>query len=216
MPVYFMLLDSPFFEHQIRPALSAAWRLRSFEPCRGLCSTLVPAAQSFVEKYHAGPDEPLLYKVAQHLPFDRHYWQLLAGEILLFAAVEIPEIQIAPEALCCLLAPQHYREGPVPRERFAPIQQAYFGARELLFGGKCYRPEYAGYNNREDVARLADYLSLQDPKTWMVADLSGLREVDDADEREEELAFARDWFPPLCALYRQARDAGQVVVCEIL
>jgi hypothetical protein len=216
MPVYFMLLDGACFEEQIRPALSASWRQRSFEPCRALCSALVPAAQSYLEKYHVGPDEPLLYKFARHLPFDRDYWRLLVGEILLFAAVEIPEIQIAPEVLCCLLAPEHYRAGTVPRERFAPIQQAHFGARELLFGGKCYRPEYAGYNHREDVARLADYLKSQDPNQWTTADLSGFREVADEDERAEELAFARDWFPALCALYWQAREAGQVVVCEIL
>ena len=35
-------------------------------------------------------------------------------------------------------------------------------------------------------------------------------------EREEELAYVRDWFPALVDLYRRCADAGRVIVCETL
>src|SRR4051794_1842239 len=127
MPLYFLLLDAPLFHDAIRPALAAAWRQRTFEPCRPLAAQLEPAVRAFTERYHLGTEEPLLAQVRRSLPFDRHYWTLLAGEVLLYAAAEVPEIQVAPETLCCLLAPAQYRQGDVPRERFAPIQQAHYG-----------------------------------------------------------------------------------------
>ena len=70
-------------------ALAASWRQRSFEPCRDLCTALVPAARSYAERYHTGSSEPLLCQVAAGLPFDRAYWRSLAGEVLLFAALHI-------------------------------------------------------------------------------------------------------------------------------
>ena len=90
---------------QIRPALTRSRRLRSFEPCRALCQSLIPAARAYRERYHAGSAEPLLEQAARDLPFDRDWWKQLVGEILLFAAVEIPEFQLAADAWCCLLAP---------------------------------------------------------------------------------------------------------------
>src|SRR5207245_9997279 len=110
------------------------WQLRSVEPCRPLCSDLTPAALAFMKELASSSEEPLVCKVARDLPFDRHFWQFLVGELLFVAAAEIPEIQIAPETLCFLLSPESYRHGAIPRARFAPIQQAHFGKRELLFG----------------------------------------------------------------------------------
>jgi hypothetical protein len=216
MPLYFLLLDGRLFHQAIRPALAAAWRRRSFEPCRPLAARLEPAVRAFVERYHLGAEEPLLTQVARGLSFDRHFWTLLAGEALLYGAAEVPEFQTAPETLCCLLAPEQFREGEVPRERFAPIQQAHFGSRDLDFGGKLYRPEYAGYNDTADVARLAAYLGGVDPGRWSPADLTLLPGLADDEERAEELEFARDWFPALRDLYRRAEAQGQIVVCELL
>jgi hypothetical protein len=216
MPLYFLLLDAPLFHDAIRPALAAAWRLRSFEPCRPLAARLQPAIRAFTERYYLGVEEPLLAQVSRGLPFDRHYWTLLAGEALLYAAVEVPEFQTAPETLCCLLAPEQCRADDVPRERFAPIQQVHFGSRDLDFGGKLYRPEQAGYNDPADVARLTAYLDAVDPTRWSTTDLEPLAGLADEEERGEELAFVRDWFPALQELYRRAKEQGCIVVCELL
>jgi hypothetical protein len=154
--------------------------------------------------------------VLEGLSFDRACWRHLVGEVLLYGAAELPELEIAPETLCCLLAPEPYREGIVPRERLAPIQQAHYGARDLVFGGGYYRPEHAGYNDSDDVARLAAYLAAVDPTRWRVADLANLREMTDETERLEELEFAREWFPALCELYQRAGECNRVVVCEMI
>ena len=109
----------------------------------------------------------------------------VVGEVLLFTAVEIPEFETCEETLCRLLAP------PLPtlprpggragwgqvvdqREHWVPIQQAHRGTRDLMFGSAVYRPEHAGYNNVDDVSRIADYLSAVRPENWRPADLMGL------------------------------------------
>src|SRR5687768_7263165 len=107
MPLYFLLHDARRFHQEIRPALAEAWRRRSFDPCGALAAALAPAAADFAERYHTGPDEPLLAHVGRGLPFDRDCWRLLAGEVLLYAAVSVPDIQTAPDTLRCLLAPEH-------------------------------------------------------------------------------------------------------------
>ncbi len=211
---YFLLLDAANFEGRVRPALAESWRRRSFVHCRALCQALLPAAAEYRKRYHTGDVEPLLGRVAAGLSFDRTFWRFLVGEELLFTAVEIPEFQVNEDTLCCLLAPDHYRHSVVERERLAPIQQAHRGARDLTFGAAVYRPEHAGYNNPADVARLADYLGSVRPENWTVADLAGLRGAPDEEERADELAFAREWFPALVDLYRRARPNGQVVVHE--
>ncbi len=216
MSVYYLLEDAVWFTQQFCPALAASWQRRSFEPCRALCTALLPTVAVFQERYHTGSEEPLLCQIARGLPFDRTYWSYLLGELLFLGATDIPEIQIAPETLCCLLAPERYQEGLVARERFAPIQQAHFGSRDLHIGSKIYRPEHVGLNDTCDVARLAGYLASIRPEHWTVADLGGLREVLSAEDRADELAFAREWFPALRDLYQQAAERGQVVVCEIL
>ena len=158
----------------------------------------------------------MLARVADGLSFDRACWRALVGEVLLFTAVEIPEFQTCEETLCRLLAPEHYREAVDQRERLAPIQQAHRGTRDLTFGAAVYRPEHAGYNNVADVGRLADYLAGVRPADWTTADLVGLRAAEDEAEREEELAFARDWFPALADLFRRAAQRGAVLVHETI
>jgi hypothetical protein len=211
MPLYHLLLDNLFFTRQLRPALTASWQHRNFEPCRVLCEALLPAARTFAQRYHLGSEEPLLAEVLHGLPFDREFWAHLAGEMLWYGAAEIPEIETAPDTLCCLLAPE--RSGD--REHFAPIEQVLFGARDLTFGG-FYRPEHAGYNDISDVSRLADYLHSLDPAQWTVAQLAGLETATTEEDRADELEFVREWFPALCDLYDRARGGRLVVVCEIL
>jgi hypothetical protein len=207
MPLYFLVHDAAPFHQAVRPALSQAWRCRSFEPCRPLCQALAPAALSFAELYHTGPEESLLAQLARSpRPFDRDLWRLLVGEVLLFGAVAVPEFQTAPETLAWLLA---------PGQEASPIHQAHFGSRKLVLGG-FYRPDAAGWNDAADVARLAEYMSGVDVYDWTVARLAGLPEFADGDDRVAELDFARDVFDSLRELYQAAREAKQVVICEQL
>jgi hypothetical protein len=214
MSHYFLLLDAQHFEDQVRPALAASWRQRGFAPCRALCAALLPAARAYIERYHAGPDEPLLSLVVKGLSFDRDYWRHLASEVLLFSAAEIPELQVCEDTLCCLLAPASYRAGVTDREHLAPIQQVHRGTRDLTFGVAVYRPEHAGYNNCEDVARLAEYLVQVRSERWTTADLADLQDTETVEDREEELAFAREWLPALREMYERARERGYVIVQE--
>jgi hypothetical protein len=213
MAEYYFLLDAMAFETTMRPALAASWKARSFEPCRGLCDLLLPAARAYAERYHTGGDEPLLARAPRGLVFDRHTWRALVSETLLFGAAEIPEFQVCAETLCCLLAPDQYRAGTHERALFAPIQQAHFGARDLTFGPAVYRPEFAGWNDAADVRRLAAYLESIRPEAWTVSDLADLRDVPD-EERADELEFAREWFPALVDLYRRAALQHRVIVHE--
>jgi hypothetical protein len=216
MPLYFLLLSDSLYRQRLRPALATSWRQRSFEPCRALCADLLPAARAFAARYHLNPEQAILEPVAAGLAFGRELWTALVGELLWFSASEIPEIQTAPDALCCLLAPDRFIQGEIPRERFTPIRQAHYGTRDLILGGRYYRPEQVGYNNAGDVARLADYLASVDPRQWTPAALAPLAELASEEERAEELAYVRDWFPALCELYQQARQRAEMVVCEIL
>ncbi len=216
MPLYHLLLDGGAFHARIRPALAAAWRGRSFAPCRDLCAALLPTAADFARRYHLGPDEPLLAQVGRELAFARELWRHLAGEVLWYSAAEIPEFETAPETLCCLLAPERYRERTPDRDRFAPIEQAHLGTRDLVFGGGYYWPDRAGYNDVPDVERLAAYLDALDPAAWTAAQLAELEGSESAADRVEELEYVREWFPALRDLYRRASAARQVVVCEVL
>ena len=214
MADYFLMLDAAAFEGRARPTLAAAWRQRSFEPCRAFCAELLPAAEAYAARYHLGGERPLLTHVADGLPFGRHTWRALVAEVLLFAAVEIPEFQTCEEALCRLLAPEHGGDEIGGRERLPPILQAHRGSRDLTFGAAVYRPEHAGCNNAADVARLADYLAAVRPERWAPADLAGLPAAGTEEERAEELAFAREWFPSLADLFRRGRERGCVLVHE--
>jgi hypothetical protein len=214
MADYFLVLDALEFEQRSRPALADAWRLRHFEPVRALCTNLVPAAHAYAERYHTGASEPLLMRIAAGaVRFDRLLWRSLVGEVLLYSAVEIPEFQVNADTLTCLLAPQQYRDGTRDRSLLAPVQQALAGSRDLTFGTAVYRPEHAGLNTADDVGRLARYLSDVRPETWTADDLADLRDVP-AEDRADELAFAREWFPSLVELYTRSAAQGQLIVHE--
>jgi hypothetical protein len=214
MSLYFILIDELTFTERLVPPLAAALRQRSFGPCRALCESLLPNVEACRENFVAGPEKPLLVQVTRGLRFDRAIWRALVGEVLLFAAAEVPELETAPETLCCLLAPGHYREKETDRDRYAPIQQAHFGTSDLTFGPAVYRPDHVGLNDLADTQRLADYLAGIDPDRWSIADLAGLPDMDD-EERAEELEYVREWFPALAAMYHRASEQRQVIVCEV-
>lgn len=216
MPDYYLLLDAGYFHGQAQPALAESWRRRSFAPCRDLCLGLLPRARQFSERYWIADQETLLERAAAGLPFDRSIWRLLAGEVLLYAAADLPEIQTAPETLLLLLEPARYAQGPVARDCDSPIEQAHYGARDLRFGPAFYRPEHAGTNNASDVVRLAGYLSAVETNRWTPADLTALRGAPTAADRIEELEWARDCFSALRELYTEAARREQVVIVEAL
>jgi hypothetical protein len=213
MPHYFFLLDSAFFRQRVKPDLTASWRQRSFEPCRALCAELIPAARTLAERYHLGPEEPLLVRAADGLAFDRDFWSFLVGEILFYAAAEIPEIQTAPETLAFLLTSAQENSRYSPRESFTPIEQAHFGAHDL-FLGRFYRPETVGINEDSDIPRLAEYLHSCRPEQWTTADLPPRPLATDEEEGLEELEFARQSLRVLQELYAGAAAKRLIVVCE--
>jgi hypothetical protein len=216
MPLYFLLLDHAVFQDHLRPALSASWRERSFDACVPLCRSLLPRVEEFARQYYTQPGQTLLAQVPHGLTFDRPCWRTLAGELLWFAAEEIPEIEVSADTLCHLLAPGHPVASETPREQFAPIQQALHGARDLLFGGGFYRPQAAGLNDFADVVRLSAYLAAVKPEDWDPSQLTGLEELPTEEDRTEELEYLREWFPALLDLYRRAEERRWVVVCEQL
>ncbi len=138
----------------------------------------------------------------------------MAGELIVLGCDEMPLVQTAPATLSCLLAPERYRAGDAPRPAFAPIEQIHFGSRDLRFGGAFYRPEHAGFNDADDVARLLHYMDTIDPAGWTETMLEPMAELATAAERSEELAFVRDWWGPLVDVYRAAAARQCMVVCE--
>jgi hypothetical protein len=214
MADYFLCLDAEMFLNRIRPVLADSWRKRSFDPCRSLCNALLPAAQEYNHRYHTGAEESLVARIAEGIPFDRASWRHLVSEVLLFAAAEIPEFPSNAETLCCLLAPEHYRHPAMVREGFAAIEQVLRGSRDVTFGAAVYRPDRAGYNAADDVARLAAYLAAVEPERWSVEDLRPLGDLADDEERADELVFVREWFPVLVELYQRTQAERRILIIE--
>jgi hypothetical protein len=202
MPLYFLLLDANAFHAQIRPALTASWRQRSFVPIRELSGQLHAQVQAFTARYHLGSEQPLLAAVANSaLMFDRVLWQHLAGELLWFSAADIPEIITSPDALSGLLADER-------------VNQVLYGSHDLRFGGGFYRPDQAGWNDTHEVAQLANFLANVRPGSWTADGLAAMPEFADDLDRAEEVEFVRDWFGAMVELYCQASQRRQVVICE--
>ena len=214
MALYFLILDGHQFQSEIQPLLADCWRRRSFLPMRPFADRLLPAAREFLNRYHAD-HEPLLSKIPLGLPFDRTLWHYLVGEVLWFSALEIPDMQVNPEAMTCLLAPSAAIAMDVPRSSLPPILQVHQGSRDLAFAGALYRPDHAGLNDASDVQRLAHYLQSIQPEMWNPQDLAGLDSLP-VEEREEELSLLREWFVPLRALYARAARNREVIICESL
>jgi hypothetical protein len=212
MGLCYLLLDPEELTGHIRPALAAAWRSRSFAPCRDLCAARLPRANEFAARYHLGADPPLLAKVVEGLPFDRAFWQHLVGELLWFCARAIPEVQTAEDSLVCLLAPGAPPFPGTPRQLLAPMQQAHRGSRDLVLGA-CYRPDYCGWSDAAETLRLADYLAAVPAASWRPDDLAALPDLP-AEDLADELEYARACLASLADIYLLAAQAGLVVVCE--
>ena len=210
MALYFLLLDADRLHQEIQPALGACWQRRSFAPALPLVQALLPAAQAFADSHGLG--ESPLAAVPRGLAFDRQRWRLVASEVLWFAAMEVPEVQTAPEATTWLLAPGSDRNAP--RAQQPLIQHAYRGAHDLVFGQAVHAPDRVGVNERDDVARIGEYLAAVDHQRWTVDELAGWDAELTADDLEDELDCAREWFPALRDVYLRAQANGQVVVCE--
>src|SRR5262245_18913036 len=99
MTHYFLLHNSGWFQRCFRPSFAQGWREKSFKPCQTLCAELTEAACAFTQSYRLSTDASLPAAVAAGLPFDRLLWRCLVGEVLLFGASEIPEIDMAVECL---------------------------------------------------------------------------------------------------------------------
>lgn len=208
MRLYFVLFDADRFHGQIVPALAASWRERRFDPCRPLCEGIL---SHWHETELGTSATTLCARIARGgLRFDRDIWRLLVGEVLLYSAAELPEIETMPVALSHLL-------GSVPgrgREHFHWIDQVHYGTRDLCFGGGYYHPEQAGYNDLPDVARLADCLAAVRPETWKSEQLLAMPALETDEDRDEELEYVREWYPSLSGMYAGAREKSQVIVCE--
>jgi hypothetical protein len=207
MANYFLLHDGEAFETQLRPGLAACRQHRSFQPVLAYCHQLLPRVREFDSRHRIADGMSLIERVADGLPYQHQFWRALVGELLFYAAAEIPELPTCLDTLCILLP----KQGREP----SPILQAHRGSRPLTLGLSVYRPEHCGFNNGDDISRLAKYLASIDPSCWCAEDLTGMKDLT-PDDREEELAIARDWFPLLCDLYSQASRKGQVIVHEIL
>ncbi|MCS7044830.1 MAG: hypothetical protein NZO58_00585 [Gemmataceae bacterium] len=207
---YFYRIERRWWHERVLPALAASRRQRSFAPCLELCRDLARrdsvAADALVRLVPAG------------LRYDLLRWHALIDECLVYGADALPRLPCLAAALQCLTAATaRPAAGPkqwVRRSDFSPIDQAYFGARDLRLGGTWHRPDYVGWNDAADIDRLAAYLRSVDPERWTSAQLAPLTGLADEQERTEELAYLRDEWPALVALYDQAQAAGQIVVCE--
>ena len=211
MPDYFLVHD-PAVLGQLRSALALAWRQRDFAACAGLCRDWTGAAREYARLYQIHFDETVLAHV-EGLPFDRALWRTLAGELLLFAARETPDLPLPASTLMVLLTSGRRPERPASRADFQPIHRALHGTRDLTLGPVVYRPDNAGLNDPKDVAELALALGAVRPESWTPSDLVGLPDLDEAD-RGEELELAREWFAVLVDLYAATARRSFALVVE--
>jgi hypothetical protein len=203
---YFYVIDGSWMRDTLSPALAESWRARSFGPCRAMCSELA--------RQDAVPTDALVHRVRAALHFDRVLWRALVGECLLFGADAMPQIPCLVRSLLCQLAPERLDAEPTERAAFTPIEQVYYGARDLRLGAAWHRPGHVGWNDTPDIERLAGYLKAVDPSLSTPAALAPLLELSDEADRVEELEYVRNWWPALVEMYDAARAEHQVIVCE--
>jgi|HubBroStandDraft_4_1064222.scaffolds.fasta_scaffold270497_2 hypothetical protein len=200
---YFMVLPGDWYRQLLVPALQECWLRRNFLPAEAICRELSAVAREFVQ--NDASELPVSLQVVSGLQFRPEYWKLLVGELLLFGAAELPELETPLRSYAAVMH-QHLSDS---RYSFQPIQQAVQGSRDIRFG-TYYRPEHAGWNDETDVLRLATQLAAIDPTKWVSDDLAG----EGVEDRDDELAFLREWFPRLTETYQRAADLNRVIVCE--
>jgi hypothetical protein len=204
---YFMAIPEAWFHVKLSGSLRTCWRQRSFTPAVEICRELAESARSFVQRGGEADTPPLTLLVPRRLAFDLERWRTLAGELMLFGAAALPELETPLESYAVVLG----LEMPCFRGDFTPLQQAILGGRDLRFGAG-YRPDQAGWNDLADIRRLRSWLDGIDPENWSSAGLTHLP----PEERADELAFLREWFPSLRDVYRRCEQARWVLVSEEL
>lgn len=193
----FLLHDSHFYFHRLGPALAASSCRRTFGPIHDLVRELHAVLESSAIRDRLTADEsPLLFH-CHTLPFNRRLWRHLAGELLLYAAAETPSFPTAPELLSRFMTAEL-------------IERLHHGSRDVTFAGVPYRPEHARLHDATDIELLARDMAGINPATWTVEPLTDLA----ADERDDELAFVRQCFGNLRAMFESARANGRAIVCE--
>jgi hypothetical protein len=195
---YVYLHDADAFRGRVLPLLGACRRRRSFAPARPLLFDLVPAAQSFRERFAPGGGPLLIEEAAAGAAFDVGRWKLLVGEVLLVGAADVPLLPAVPETLDRVL----------PADLLAAVT---LGPRPLEFAGMPYRPGAAGWADPAEAAALADALDARLAAGWEVAALEGVPGLDDPAEESADLA---EWLAGRVALLRGATARNQAVVGE--
>lgn len=213
MTLLLLVHNASTFHGVLRPALGACRRARRFAPARSLWPLLAAQFEALAQRGIVRTDESVLAQLDTNMTFETTLWRYLVEEVLLCAAVEVPELQIAPITLCRLLAPTV--EVRPPLEQVAPVHQALNGTHDLTFAGYYYRPDRIGWNDTADAVRLADYLGQINPAIWKADDLLGLPGMADEEDRADELDLLREWFPAFRELYERVSRNG-VIVCETL
>lgn len=200
---YFYVLDTLVWRERILPALAACPVERTFAPLRRLLDHLPETNR-----------ESSLLARALVVPFDRHVHQAVIGEALVLGAAAVPRLPLDLATLAPLLSPEGVGRIAADRNLLAPIQRVFLGSHDLWIGSKPYRPLHVGWNDEADVRELATYLQRVDPMAWRAEALLALAELKTSEDRDEELALARDWWPDLVELYVDSDRAGRVIVCE--
>jgi hypothetical protein len=213
MPSYFYVHDHHWFHDEFLPALTASLRRRSFAPCLPLCQPLIRTAENYSAQYHVA-DPPLVCRLNTGVGYDKDLWRLLIGELLIFGAVAMPEIAQAQQTLCCLASPRAWSSDLPAREDFCPMQLAHLGTRELCFGLASYRSDAVGWNDIDDVERLAAYLGGIKPANWQPDALHHCMPDTEEIDRTDELAYATECLTALSGLYRTAATDRRVIVAE--
>src|SRR5262245_17995157 len=202
---YFMAIPADWFHTRLSGSLRMCWRLRSFAPAVEICRELAISARRFIQREAGSEMPPLTLLVPEGLTFAPDRWRTLSGELMLFGAAELPELETPLESYSAVMG----LEMPCFRADFTPIQQAILGGRDLQFGGY-YRPDHAGWNDLADIARLHSWFAAIDMEKWTSA---GLTHVP-MEDRDDELAFLREWFPALRAMCCRCHDRELVLASE--
>jgi hypothetical protein len=200
---YFYLIPVERFQKLVVPAMISSWRRRNLNEIIVLRSQLTAEMTGPVSENLPLPSDLQLARGAR--AFRPDVWRILVAETLLLASVELPEIETPLESWAKLLG-QRLGES---RLEFSPIQKALLGGRDLFLG--CYyRPENTGWNDFVDVCQHFAWLQSAHPENWRSEALTHVA----AEDREDELAYSREWFELFVGLFRRAEQAKFVIVSE--
>jgi hypothetical protein len=200
---YFYLIPFERFQKRLVPALASSWKRRNFHEIIDLYRQ--SAGEKGLRLDNVQQLSSQLQLASESRLFRPDIWLIVVAEALLAASAELPEIETPLESWARLLG-QDLAE---TRPKYAPIQKAVLGSLDLFLG--CYyRPENAGWNDFSDVREFAGWLRKVQAETWRPEFLTHIP----SEDREEELAYAKEWFGLFTAMYDRAEQAEYVVVCE--